>query len=190
MTITKTIEEYWDDLSERAQNHIRASRPHLLRRWDLTTDGCTFASVQAKTLEEALAVARAEVETRGSGGYDLSAGTVWVDYYVANTVTGERDRFTIAWEAEEPECADANEHDWRSPHRLLGGLEENPGVWAHGGGVIIRECCARCGRYRVTDTWAQRPDTGEEGLSETRYEDADDASLAWVQEVQDLDDDD
>lgn len=179
MTITTIIAENWDDLSERAQNHIRKTRPYLLRQWDISEHGYTFASVTADTLEEALAAAREKVES-GDSGYDLSEGTVYADYYVTNAVTGECDSFSVTWEAQEPACED-DEHDWQSPYELLGGIKENPGVWSHGGGVIIRECCARCGRYRITDTWAQRPDTGEQGLREVRYEDADEASLAWVE---------
>jgi hypothetical protein len=51
----------------------------------------------------------------------------------------------------------------------------------HGGGVIIREVCAHCGKYRVTDTWAQRMDTGAQGLEAVEYREADDASLAWIE---------
>jgi hypothetical protein len=87
---------------------------------------------------------------------------------------------TVQVDPEEPACADEHEHDWRSPHPVLGGCESNPGVWGHGGGVIIREVCAHCGAYRVTDTWAQDPGTGEQGLTSVAYEDADDDSLAWV----------
>lgn len=81
---------------------------------------------------------------------------------------------------EEPECT-STEHDWQSPHSVLGGLRENPGVWGHGGGVFYREVCAHCGRYRVTDTWAQDPDTGEQGLTSVAYEDADADSIEWIE---------
>ena len=45
---------------------------------------------------------------------------------------------------------------------------------------MITEVCAQCGRYRVTDTWAQCRDTGEQGLRSVTYRPADDPSLAWV----------
>jgi hypothetical protein len=63
-----------------------------------------------------------------------------------------------------------HDHDWQSPHALVGGLKENPGVRGHGGGVVIHEVCVHCGTLRVTDTWAQNPSTGEEGLESVRYE--------------------
>lgn len=91
----------------------------------------------------------------------------------------DRESHTIAIDPPEPECC-AAEHDWQSPHELLGGAKENPGVWGHGGGVIIRDCCADCGAYRVRDTWAQDPATGEQGLESLRYEDADESSATWV----------
>lgn len=94
-----------------------------------------------------------------------------------------RDRFdreciTITVEPNEPECEAGQDHDWQSPHDVVGGLEENPGVQGHGGGVIIREVCAHCGCYRVTDTWASHG--AQQGFESVRYEDADDDSLAWV----------
>jgi len=92
----------------------------------------------------------------------------------------ERDSVTVALEPDEPDCADGADHDWRSPLSVVGGIAENPGVWGHGGGVIIREVCSRCGAYRVTDTWAQDRETGEQGLRSVRYEDADEESLAWI----------
>lgn len=83
----------------------------------------------------------------------------------------------------EPTCARGHEeHDWCSPHKLLGGLTDNPGVQGHGGGVICRQVCRHCGRYRVTDTWAQDPSTGEQGLESVEYRPADDASLEWAAE--------
>jgi len=92
----------------------------------------------------------------------------------------DHERHIITIEAEEPECVGDHEHDWRSPYRILGGLQENPGVWGHGGGVIIREVCAHCGRYRVTDTWSQNPSNGQQGLQSVSYEDADDDSRDWI----------
>lgn len=82
----------------------------------------------------------------------------------------------------EPECRSGHEHDWRSPYSVLGGIRENPGVWGHGAGAIIREICSHCGVYRVTDTWAQDLETGEQGLTSIRYEDADDRSIEWVEQ--------
>lgn len=95
----------------------------------------------------------------------------------------DEDEHTIAIDPEEPDCTDEDGHDWRSPHEVIGGIEDNPGVWQHAGGVIIREVCAHCGCYRVTDTWATDPATGEQGLESIRYEDADARSLAWVESL-------
>ena len=78
--------------------------------------------------------------------------------------------YTIAEEPEEPECAAGHEHEWTSPHEIVGGIEENPGVQGHGGGVICEEVCLRCGCTRITDTWAQCPETGEQGLTSVRYD--------------------
>jgi hypothetical protein len=92
----------------------------------------------------------------------------------------DRDGHTIAIEAEEPDCEDDEDHDWQSPLSVVGGIADNPGVWGHGGGVVITEVCSHCGRYRVTDTWAQDMSNGRQGLRSVEYRDADDVSLGWI----------
>jgi hypothetical protein len=85
---------------------------------------------------------------------------------------GERsDEQTIALtlDPDEPACCE-DDHDWQSPHEIVGGIKENPGVWGHGGGAIITECCMHCGCKKTTDTWAQNPETGEQGLTSVSYE--------------------
>lgn len=124
----------------------------------------------------------------GSWGDD--GETSWVTVYVWRValrlddgeIREERvdeDRHKIAIETTEPECVES-EHDWRSPYSVLGGLRENPGVRGHGGGVFITQVCRHCGRYLITDTWAQDMTDGVQGLTSTRYEDADDDSQQWV----------
>lgn len=103
------------------------------------------------------------------GDWDLSGGTIWVDVRVLDADGDRVETVTAAIHPPEPRCT-GGEHDWQSPHEIVGGIEENPGVWGHGGGVIIHECCMRCGAHMVTDTWAQRPDTGEQGLESVRYD--------------------
>lgn len=87
----------------------------------------------------------------------------------------------IALTPDEPDCIDGHDHDWQSPYSILGGLEENPGVWGSGGGVIIHECCMLCGCGRTTDTWAQDMSDGEQGLESVEYHDAE-----YADEVNDL----
>ncbi len=70
----------------------------------------------------------------------------------------------------EPKCSGGGEHDWRAPHRLVGGLKENPGVHAHDGGVTIQEACLRCGCGRLTDTWAMDPTDGTAGHESVEYQ--------------------
>ena len=81
----------------------------------------------------------------------------------------ERESHTITTEPDEPDCMDGEPHRWESPHSIVGGLEGNPGVWGHGGGVIITECCMSCGCKKQTDTWAQNPENGEQGLTSVEY---------------------
>jgi len=100
--------------------------------------------------------------------------TIWIDVRVWQLDDdGERineDMHTITIDPPEPECTSEDGHDWTSPYELLGGLKENPGVFGHGGGAIVKEVCRHCGCLRTTDTWAQRMDTGEQGLTSVEYD--------------------
>ncbi len=71
-----------------------------------------------------------------------------------------------------PNCADGSRdgHDWQSPIEIVGGVKENPGVWGHGGGVMIHAVCMRCGCARITDTWAQDRATGRQGLTSVSFD--------------------
>ncbi len=138
------------------------------RLWDLSEDGYVYDSVIATSAEEALGTARDNVDR---GNYNDAEGTMWIDVRVHCRETDESARDTVQSDEDEPDCSgDDGVHDWQSPIELVGGIKENPGVWGNGGGVIITEVCMCCGCKRVTDTWAQRPDTGEQGLTSVSYE--------------------
>lgn len=137
------------------------------REWEVREDGYHYQTVTASSAKEALDEARKNV-TRGS--YSGSVGTLWIKVRVTCAETSEDASDTVALDEEEPDCAAGEEHHWQSPHGLVGGLESNPGVHGHGGGVVIAEVCLKCGCKRVTDTWAQNPETGEQGLRSVSYE--------------------
>jgi len=42
-------------------------------------------------------------------------------------------------------------------------------VMGSGGGVCYVETCSLCGARRHVDTWAQNPETGEQGLTSISY---------------------
>lgn len=114
--------------------------------------------------------------------------TFWVDVTTyrkgidatGNYVNCDIDSHTISRNPEEPDCAFEIEHEWVSPHEILGGLEENPGVWGHGAGTVCKSICKHCGEYMITDSWAQNPATGEQGLYSIEYQPADNDSIEWV----------
>lgn len=107
-------------------------------------------------------------EWQRGGDYGDVTETIWTDVYLTSE-TGHKETITVEIEPEEPGC-DGESHEWSDDVDLVGGIKENPGVWGHGGGVTIDECCTRCGCRRHTDTWAQRRDTGEQGLTSVSYE--------------------
>ena len=87
----------------------------------------------------------------------------------------------VVLQPEEPKCSGGS-HVWCSPYELLGGMEETPGVFGHGGGVRIKEVCKHCGLYQRTDTWATNPCDGTQGHTSIEYLGPDDESLAGLEE--------
>ncbi len=141
----------------------RSSEP---RSFTLTDEqGNSGASFFATSGREAKEIAESQMERWSDGEGDPK--TEWHDA----TLTGEDGTdtsLTVRVDPAEPDCS-AGKHDWQSPHDIVGGCESNPGVHGHGGGVVITEVCVHCGCSRTTDTWAQRPDTGEQGLTSVAY---------------------
>lgn len=153
-------------------------------RYAMSEDGCRYDTREYDSTKKAIDSAAREVAL---GDYDPDS-TIWVKVCVWEVDEdgdpvdgGEAAARTVALDPEEPECVD-DEHDWQAPVEIVGGCEPNPGVWGNGGGVIITEVCARCGWYCVTDTWAQDPETGEQGLTSVRYEAPTSESLDWAEE--------
>jgi len=136
------------------------------------------AVIWADDVDEALSEAINEIDL---SLYESEEHTEWVDVGVRSLIdNADHKSTTIEIEVPEPDCTDDDGHGWQSPLSVVGGIEDNPGVWGNGGGVIIREVCAHCGMYRCTDTWAQNPSTGEQGLKSVSYADADEESLQWI----------
>lgn len=134
--------------------------------WELCEGGYQYGVFVAGDAATALAEAVSNVDR---SNYSEATGTIWIDVSVRCVETDETESETVTLDEDEPECSEP-EHDWQQSHALFGGITGNPGCWGHGGGVIISEVCPHCGCKRVTDTWAQRPDTGEQGLRSVSYE--------------------
>lgn len=137
----------------------------ITRHWDLYEEGNCYDTVEADSAEEALDIARDNVDRANYAG---AKGTIWIRVEVRCEETGEGDSATVTLDEDEPACPEG-EHDWQSPYAILGGLKDNPGVWGKGAGLIMRRVCMHCGCERVTDTWAQNPETGEQGLTSVYY---------------------
>jgi hypothetical protein len=157
---------------ERLSNELAESEE--VKPYRLCEDGIDYKTIFAASIEKAMEYASANI-----GSYNLSGGTIWIYLMVKGLLTDEEDADSVELSPPEPECSEG-EHSWHAPYSVVGGIKENPGVWGHGGGVIIREACKHCGAYRITDTWAQDETTGRQGLTSTAYQAADENSLAWV----------
>lgn len=106
------------------------------------------------------------------GDYGVLESTIWVRCAIDDPDDEDAltEWVTVSIDPDEPPCRGGEVHDWQSPHDIVGGIEDNPGVWGNGGGVVIHECCMLCGCARVTDTWAQDRETGRQGLHSVSYE--------------------
>jgi len=81
------------------------------------------------------------------------------------------------WDHPEPECEEAEEHDWTSEGE--GGLNDNPGVWSTGGtSMMFSTHCRHCGMRRTECTTGSQYDPGD--CDTTEYEPA----LDWCAECQ------
>ncbi len=79
----------------------------------------------------------------------------------------------------EPECTDDDGHDWQRPHAIVGGLDNNPGVWSTGGTTIVaKSVCCHCGKYRVETSYGSQRNPGQ--VDKVEYLKADDESLEWA----------
>lgn len=130
------------------------------------TDGNAEIEIEA---ESAQAAAQEYVDT---GDWCECDSTCWIDVCVWEKDDDEDDGewYSITVDPPEPECIDDDDHDWQSPYEIVGGIKENPGVWGHGGGVIIVACCMHCGARRTIDTWAQNPSNGAQGYESIQYD--------------------
>lgn len=169
VAVADLVSEADGDVSGLVAAIMDAEKP---RTWLLTEDGEGYGQLTGTAAE---ARAHAAANVKPSNYPDRDGATVWVDWTVRCELTGEEHRGTVALDPDAPACADGQDHDWAQPRELVG-----EGVQGHGGGVVLRHVCRHCGSYRSTDTWAQRRDTGEQGLQSVSYEDADDESRAWV----------
>ena len=111
----------------------------------------------------------AEVQQAVGGLGEAELVDLCADDEIEIQIIPTEETITISIEPDEPDCVDGEIHDWQTPIEIVGGIESNPGVQGHGGGVVCHECCMRCGCARITDSWAQRPDTGEQGLESVEY---------------------
>lgn len=176
-TVAELGSEYDIDIADYIDAVIGAAPALLLPGW-FANDG--HAEIYIPDADSGEAAARQYVDT---GDWGERHRTEWIDVWAWRRALAldedgqvvpieiDRDRHTIAIDPEEPPCTH-DEHDWRE-WRVRG----------HGGGVEITQVCAHCGHYLIHDTWAQRRDTGEQGLEAVEYREPDDASRAWVESL-------
>jgi hypothetical protein len=111
-------------------------------------------------------VAAQEYVDDGSWGDDADT-TRWVQVYVwerytlGNIVIDDEENeesYFIPIEAPEPDCKFEYEHEW-----------ENVEEYINGAGIIHKERCIHCECERVTNTDAQDPESGQQGLTSISY---------------------
>ena len=111
----------------------------------------------------------AEIMAEGYDADDVEAAMSGEDDEIA---LAELDVIGITIQPEEPDCQKSPHHRIHPQHKWIQGQ-----AYAHGGGVQYTSTCKRCGIQRHTDTWAQDPSTGSQGLRSTAYSEADGETL-------------
>lgn len=72
------------------------------------------------------------------------------------------------------------DHEWATPHSVLGGCDLNPGVWSNGGTKITQKwVCERCGRIRTVVDYGCQRNPGDP-LETEEIEEATSESMAWT----------
>ncbi len=126
--------------------------------------------ISASNAEDATNIVEKQIRKAWEGQPELEKSAYFVFFSVKNQDNeDDKNSKTIVMNQSEPNCVSNERHNWKSPQRILGGDNENPGVHSHGGEVVITEICSICGCERVTDTWAKNPDTGEDGFETIEY---------------------
>lgn len=157
------IDDRLECIADGEDLEIDGDRPWLLS-W------CDESGYEEQIPTCSLAEARRIARERAREGWEPCEETWWLDIEILCPVTREAEgTVTVQIDPTEPTCTEAT-HDWED--------DGMPGfgavVTGHGGGVILRERCRHCGCTRTTDTWAQRMDTGEQGLRSVSYAAAED----------------
>lgn len=154
----------WDEVGHTSECDTRRST------YQLFEEGYHFGETEADSAEEALERALEDLDPTL---YSLPhTATIGVKSWDGEWLTGSKYLPMM-----EPEGG--HDHIWESPHSVVGGLKENPGVWGVGAGLRIVEVCSECGIYRITLTAVQDSATGKH-REEVIYEDADSYSSEWV----------
>lgn len=135
-----------------------------------TISGPDGYSAEVECAEDVLANEVRDQVRADSDRPSASDGTYWIVVDVADPDGREVIDLRIAIHPRSPRCVDGTRsHTWTADWDVVGGIRENPGVWGHGGGATITEACACCGCGRHTDTWAQDPVDGTQGLTSYSY---------------------
>ena len=126
-----------------------------MNTYEIIENGCEFTTIEADSAEGALE----KVDPPLASDYSACA-TCWVEWHARNTINGfDFGSKTFTVDPEEPDCEAGHKHDW----------QDHDPVSGHGGGVVYSERCRHCGTVRYTDTWAQNPGNGVQGLHSIRY---------------------
>jgi hypothetical protein len=119
--------------------------------------------------DEAAETRAREMLREGDWNQDRSTATFRVRASIAEIVTENGEEYEENWrtvavtfEPDEPACITdcTGGHDWQTPYELVGGIRDNPGVRANGGGVTIDYACVLCGARKHVNTWDTDPATG------------------------------
>lgn len=127
-----------------------------MNEYKIIEDKLDFTTVEAESAEKALEI----VDAPWASDYARES-TVWITWYAVNVDDeDDTDSRTFTVDPEGPSCLEDRAHAWNDYEPAIGS----------GGGVKYSERCKHCRAVKHTDTWAQNPENGVQGLTSIRYE--------------------
>jgi hypothetical protein len=149
-------------------------------KYRISEDSGATEIIEAADMEAAMAWAK---EWAAGGEYEqrvmVDVDVRGIDEEGEETDEHEWAEVEAGPEPEAPECAEGEEHEWAYPHAIVGGLEEDPGVWSLGGTADrYHSVCRHCGTHRHETHYGSQRNPGQ--VDTVTYEAPDEETLAWV----------
>lgn len=152
------------------------------KKYFIAEDDACREEIEAESMEEAIELASEKWQDGSWDGkcivnlrvQELNENREIVDVEYVDVECGD--------DPEAPECEDGEEHDWCSPHEVVGGMTENPGVFSKSGTTIVFvTVCSKCGCKKVETNYGSQRNPQQ--CDQIEYDTEDESALDWAKSV-------